>query len=390
MEIKNRNKKIFVVEMILIVLIIVLVSIFIFINLFRYKQGLNADVAAEGLLAKEIWDTKQWIPDTWYTSTETKIISTANWSALFYGLTGSMCQAMGWGCILGMFFLLLSVGYFANVLKFNGIQKLLLIALCLLLPNSLAEIQMIYTHASYYVVYLTLFFLTLGWYVCLLKNEQKIWGISALVYMLHFLVGAQGVRGILIVSGPLIALEMIRRMYLVYREKKIDKQEHRITIAVLFTLIIGFVGCQLPFSIGQSMSRNIRNAPAKFVNQILPQFMDTMVWKQISIIEKISVVICLVIVLGLSMSILIKGIKRENIKLEEWCYLMCVLSVALTAMALTFTTVESSSRYYILIFFAMAMALVILWERRLLYRWIIIAIIVITFAGNIVRVYIPP
>lgn len=389
MKIKNKTKEIPLYEIVFTILIVVLCLIFSYINLFRYKQGLNADIAAEGLLAREIWETKQWIPNTWYTSTETKIISTANWSALFYGLTESMCQAMGWGCIIGMLFLLVCIGYFTKELQFNRGQKILFLLLCLLLPNSLVEIQMIYTHAGYYVVYLALFFLTLGWYVRIQSNDKKKWVVGALVYILHFLVGAQGVRGILMISGPLIGLEMIRRVYLFYRDKKIDRQENRITISVLLTLVVGYIGCQLPFSIGQSLSRNIRNAPTKFIEQIVPHFMDAMVWKQLSVIEKVSVAVCLLIVMGSVIATVRKGLKKEIVECKEWCLLVCVLSVVLTAMALTFTTVESSSRYYILIFFAVAMALTILWEKKTQYKWLTIIIIVITFVGNFIRVYIP-
>lgn len=389
MKIKDRIKEINIIDIFLIFLIIALCLLFSYINLFRYKQGLNADIAAEGLLAREIWETKQWIPDTWYTSTENKIISVANWSALFYGVTGSLSAAMGWGCILGMVYFLLCAEYLAKELQFNRTQKLLFLSLCLLLPNNIAEIQMIYTHAGYYVCHLGLFLWTLGWYVQMLKGKEKKWVTGVGIYVMHFLLGGQGVRGILMISGPMLGMEMIRRVYLFWKNGKIDKKDNRITISVLFTIIVGYVGGKLPFSVGYTVSRNIRNAPSKFINQIIPHFLDTIAWNFLSTIEKIAMFICLIGVVYFVVLIGIKGWKKEEIKYEEWVFLTSVLSVVLTAMALTFTTVESANRYYILIFFSIAFALVILGEKKKIYKWIVMAIVIVTLIGNSTRVYLP-
>ena len=389
MKIKDKIKEINIIDIFLVILIIALCFVFSYINLFRYKQGLNSDIAAEGLLAREIWETKQWIPDTWYASTETRIISTATWSAPLYGLIENLSLAMGLGCILGMIYFLFCAAYLAKELQFSRTQKLLFLLLCLLLPNNMDEIQMIYTHAGYYVCHLGLFFLTLGWYIRMLKGQEKAWGIGVVIYVVHFLLGGQGARAILMISGPLFGMEIIRRAYMFYKDRKVNRADNCITGCVLITVIMGYLGGKLPFSVGQPLSRNIRNAPSKFVNQIIPHFLDTIAWDRLSVIEKISVFVCLIGVACLVISIVVKGAKKEKIKHEEWAFFACVLSVVLTAMALTFTTIESANRYYILIFFAMAFAMVILWERKKQYKWLGMVVILITLAGNVSRVYLP-
>lgn len=69
-------------------------------NLFHYNYRMNADIASEALLGQVIWNSKQWVPDMWYPSTEVTLIGTANLSALFYGLCGSLKLAMELACVV--------------------------------------------------------------------------------------------------------------------------------------------------------------------------------------------------------------------------------------------------------------------------------------------------
>ena len=389
MNLKNKIKSFKILNLIFLLMLLVLCFVFSYINLFRYKEGINSDIAAEALLAREIWETKQWIPSTWYPSTETRVISTATWSALLFGLTKNLSLTMGLGCVVGMFFLLLCARYVAKKLEFGKRATLLFVMLCLLLLNNVAELQMTYLYAGYYVCHLGVFLWTLGSYAQMLKGQRNKQGLGVAIYAMHFLLSCQGSRAILMISGPLFGLEVVRRVYLLYKDRKYEKNENYISISVLMTLIIGYIGSKLPFSVGQPLFIKIRNAPTKFVEQIIPHFLDTILWKYLSISEKMAMLISLILVIGLVISIIIKGIKRKEIKNVEWALLLCVLSLVLTAMALTFTTIESANRYYILIFFAVAFALIITWEKNNFCKCIVMMIVVFTFIGNFERVYIP-
>lgn len=389
MKLKSKINSINILDIIFLAIIIVLCLIFSYINLFQYKSGINSDVAAESLLAREIWETKQWIPSTWYASTETRVISTATWSALIYGLTQNLSLSMGLGCIVGMIFLLACGAYLAKELGLDKTTTLLFLVLCLLLVNSMGELQMLYLHAGYYVCHLGVLLWSLGCYVRLLGGQRGKIGFGILNYLFHFLLACQGSRAILMISGPLFGMEIVRRMYDFYKTRKIDKKDNYITISVFATLIIGYLGSKLPFSVGQPLFIKIRNAPTKFVEQIIPHFLDTIWWEYLSGIEKIVLLASLVFVISYVTIIVIKGIQKREIETLEWVFLTCVLSLVLTALALTFTNVESANRYYILVFFCIAFALILMWKKNHFYKGIVMTIVVITFVGNCIRVYVP-
>ena len=95
-----------IVNIFLLILIFLLGAAFIYINLVQYKSGLNADVAAEGLLAKVIWESKEWLPKEWYFGNELRLVSTPNIAALFYGISNDICFSMGMSCVVASVFVL--------------------------------------------------------------------------------------------------------------------------------------------------------------------------------------------------------------------------------------------------------------------------------------------
>lgn len=61
---------------------------------------MDSDIAAEALLAREIWVEKDITPNDWISSTERRIIGMPTVAAVFYGITGSMQTAAGITCVL--------------------------------------------------------------------------------------------------------------------------------------------------------------------------------------------------------------------------------------------------------------------------------------------------
>ena len=80
-------------------------------NLLHYNYRMNADIASEALLGQAMWDSKQWVPDMWYPSTEVRIIGAANLSALFYGICGNLKLAMGLACIGFTLWIICEIAY---------------------------------------------------------------------------------------------------------------------------------------------------------------------------------------------------------------------------------------------------------------------------------------
>lgn len=371
----------------LLILTITMGIMFIYINLVQYKLGLNADIAAEGLLAKVIWESKEWVPDEWYFSTESRLISVADCAAVFYGMTKSICLSMGVACIVAGTFIIGGAYYLCEELNFTPTQKLLFLLLLMVLPNNKDEIELLFIYAGHYAFHIGLYFFTLIIYLKMLKKKKISKAMASIVIMLHFVIGVQGVRGILMITGPLMAVEVLRCVYSFWKERKWEKTA---IVYVLLLNVTGYLGGKLPMSIGQPLSRNIRKAPQKFIQNVLPDFLSTFDWKHIPVMEKVVYMLLLVVVIYMTINIIVKGIKKEKIEEENWIFMNFFVSVFLTMVALVFTTVVSSNRYFVVIYLTIAMGVTILMGRgNSIIKSCLIFMIAILFVGNCSRFYKP-
>lgn len=372
-------------------MVIIILSLWIaHINLVQYKVGLNADVASDGLLASIMWKSKQWIPEEWYVASETRLMGIANVAAIFYGLTNNMCLSMGLACMCGSVFIIGSLLCLCKALEYDCTQSLLFACGILILPNNKEQLELLYIYAGYYAFHIGLYFITLSIYVNLLKRKKiNNYGII-IVFGMCFIFGAQGVRGILMITGPLLAVELLRRIYEWYCNGRIKKEDQKVTVFVFLLNFFSFLGSMLPVSVGYPLSRNIRNAPQKFLKVVIPDFFAAMYWKELSLLEKTIWVGCLLTVVYFTVSILFKGCKKQIVKEEEWVYLNFVTSVFLTIAALTFTTVGSSSRYFTVIFFAIAMGISKLWKNsgEVVKGFLGVGLFIILIC-NCIRIYYP-
>lgn len=182
-----------------LVLLGVYMGIFAYLNLAKYRQHVDSDIAAEALLAREIWETKSLTPDNWLSSTERRVIGTSMVGAFFYGITGSMTTAMGIASVLVGLCLLASL---ALLLKRCGISALglaaALLAICALPINGIRnEGQMVpfvtllwFLFADYYAMHCICMFLSAAFYIrlhrlCetgdkLKRTDIAIWGALVL------------------------------------------------------------------------------------------------------------------------------------------------------------------------------------------------------------------
>lgn len=199
--------------------IVIMLSLIAMVNLFHYCYKMNADIASEAVLAQLIWESGEWLPKTWYASTELRIFSTPNLASFFYGLTGSMNWAMGISCTLMTMGIMVSAYFFTGQMEFCRQSRLLFLLLCLLIPNHFVTLELMYLFAGYYSIHIIILFVILGIYAKLqkrvMKGERLPGGLMIVSWLLSFCMGMQGVRGILILSGPLVVLEIIRNGYFI-------------------------------------------------------------------------------------------------------------------------------------------------------------------------------
>lgn len=377
------------IEKLFLVIILIQMGIIFFVNLAHYNYGLNADIASEGILARLIWESGEWVPSTWYVAEETRVFDVANLAALFYGLTANMQLAVGITCCVMTLGIVLSGYYFVSSLKLDFIQKEIFILLCLILPNNFTILELYYLFACYYSPHIIVLFLTLGMYARILEKGIKP-TCTILTLALHFMLGVQGVRGILVIAGPIFAVEIVRAISIWYKKAKYKLEDIKILIWSFLLIVVGFAGGLLPFAMGENLSRNIRNAPAKFIGKIIPDMIIALGLKAADgIMEKVILLFFVVVTLIVFGMIVYRTISKKELREWEWTYLVLFGSPVATAVIATFTTVESTGRYYFVFIMAMAMAAAILYNKKRITSFLMVVFIVGVFVLHLIKVYVP-
>ena len=335
----------------------------VWVNLFHYTYNMNADIASEGILARLIWESKEWVPDSWYVAAETRVFDMANLAALIYGISRNMVFSTGLACVLLTLGILASAYYLTACLKLQPVSKGVFLLTCVALPNNPMILELMYLQSSYYAPHTIVLFITLGIYARVLEGRFSPFAAIAAI-LLEFMLGVQSVRGILIVAGPVMAVEVFRNLYLFYRKTRPGKEDFCILIWSVLLVVSGFLGGLLPFSTGQVISRNIRKAPQKLWEQVIPDILKAMGAQDAEGIEWVFLV-GIYAVLVISLCILIGRFwGKEEIEVKDWIFMVLIAGPAAAAAILTFTTVGSSGRYFYGIIFAAALAAALLWEKQ--------------------------
>ena len=119
---RNKRKSISLLGWIIGALLLIYLGVFCYLNLCKYAQHVDSDIAAEALLAREIWVEKDITPNDWISSTERRIIGMPTVAAVFYGITGSMQTAAGITCVLLGAILLGTFYFFLNFYRQKTMQ----------------------------------------------------------------------------------------------------------------------------------------------------------------------------------------------------------------------------------------------------------------------------
>lgn len=193
MEKKERALKIALIAAVLVFILLIFYT-----NLFHYNYKMNADIGAEAILGELIWQSKEIVPDTWYSSTEARIISTPNIAALFYGMTGNMTLAMGLGCCFMTVLIALAILFFCKKAGIKETGCLMMVFLSLAVPVNFTFLELVYVFAGYYAIQTAVLFFTLGIYTETIHTAKVkyLWLLAGGVAAL--LLGFQGMRGILV------------------------------------------------------------------------------------------------------------------------------------------------------------------------------------------------
>ena len=206
-------------------------------------------------------------------------------------------------------------------------------------------------------------FLTMGVYVSVLGRKRINKCAFVLSVLLSFGMGIQGVRGILVLYGPLFGMEAIRNLYRLYCREKAEKTDIFVSIWVTALLLLSFAGTLFPVSIGQDISRNIRKGFQKLFTEVIPNMGVAIGLEAANPAEKAALIILLLTVLYLVLNILWRMCRKEKIEATEWAFLVICASPVITALMMAFTTFEMTERYGFLLTYVMAFAVVLMLGR---------------------------
>lgn len=351
-------------EALLIAGIICYISVVFITNLFHFNYRMNADIASDTILGSLIWESGQVLPDTWYVSTEARIIGASDISALFYGLCHNMTLSMGLACCVMTVMILLSIFLFLKALGIKRKYRLVMEFISLMIPTGFITLELSYLFACYYAIHIVTLFFTLAVYGDYMKTEKIKWVRTLICVLLAFILGVQGTRGILVIYGPLFGMEIIRNFYYVYSRQKKKKADLLLSGWAAMLLIISLIGTCFPISVGQSLSRNIRKGFGKLFTVVIPDMGRAIGFESTHLPGKICLLLLLLFSLYILGNILIRMLKKQELMTEEWIYLIVCSSPVVTALIVAFTTVESSERYYFILLFAIAYGIMLLYMEH--------------------------
>lgn len=160
------------IEIVLGILIVVMLGVIFRVNIQYYFYNINADIASEGILARLIWESGEWIPSTWCIAAETRMFDVANLAALFYGITLNMSISVGLACCVMTCAIVGSGIYMMKSVKMGIMSILIFVLLCLALPNNFMMLEVFYLFAAYYSPHIVVLFITLGVYARSLDKKM--------------------------------------------------------------------------------------------------------------------------------------------------------------------------------------------------------------------------
>lgn len=158
-------------------------------------------------------------------------------------------------------------------------------------------------------------------------------------------------------------MEAVRHLYLSYSGRRRKKEDFMISLWVAALFFFSVLGTLAPVSIGQGFSRNIRHGLQKLFTVVLPDMGRAVGFTSTGLVGKLCLGILLLAAVFILGEIFVRMLRKERIRVEEWIYLILCSSPVLTALIVAFTTIDSSERYYFILIFVMAYAVVLLCLR---------------------------
>ncbi len=381
--------------------VIAVICIYSWGNIYHYNAYMESDIASETLLAKVLYENGHVQPDTWQMSTAKRILSAPMLASFIYPLTGfDLNTAMGLGCSIMMIALVATMLYFGRQLGLGILESLLVILLSLVLSSPGNETQrMLYLYASYYVGHFISMFIVLGVYAGMLKGQKiSIPGILITI-PLAVLNGFQGTHAGMFFYMPLLGTEVLRVLHLFIKKRRgngeepgndpgeTDSDSHlspaQEYVITAWVLVVSVISVVVPRFFGSYMvdgvSRNIRHAPEKFFEIVLPFFLEVLGYGRLQLLVYIFVLAALV-----GYVLAVRNLDKNP---ELFSIFPILFGVIVVILSTTFTTAEAAPRYYLMQVFVVGAGIAVLMT---LYRhelMLILAALVIAYGVHSAAVF---
>lgn len=364
------------------------IGIFAYLNLAKYTQHVDSDIAADAMLAREIWEEKTLTPDSWISSTERRIVGTPALSALFYGMSGSMVFSMGLACVIVGGFLLAAIAWTFRRCQISCLgTATALLALCALPINGIRnEGQLVpfvtlvwFLFADYYAMHCICLFLCIAFYLYLHENPlpatSKERFRCALVWLLLLVfctgLALGGMRCLQVVILPLTVWEILLLFFESdHMSRKIPKTRWRASFFILSLLATGAMAKLYPSSVnypvylqdsGGMMDRLTHEVPASILeclgisgNCIVNSFPALM---QLGILAVLMLVIYgLFFLFGTD-----KNTQKPRMNTSQRMLIQALgTSFLFTVLIETVTTAETAHNYFFVVWFVIISVLAVL------------------------------
>ena len=179
--------------------------------------------------------------------------------------------------------------------------------------------------------------------------------------------------------------------------KKKEKSDILISLWAAALLVVSFLGTFYPRSVGQDLSRNIRNGFHKLFTVVMPDMARAIGFDDSQpVLVRICTLLLFLTTIFWLLQLLYRMCRKEEIKTEEWGGLILLSSPVVSALILAFTTVESTKRYCFLFTYAMAYVTILFYrkigqDKKLLYglRSGVGIIIALLAVERLLHIYLP-
>ncbi len=356
----NRSGFVRIMNLIMTLLLMAVLGILSYANIFHFAAHMDSDVASEAILAREIAKNNLRPPDTWVISTEVRYIYPANLAAPVYMLTHNLQLSMGIAATLCGLFLVVCMFFFYRKagLSKGGLMLALLIPF-VASANLHDYLEMFFMYAGYYFPVLAAIYITLFFYEEIIRQK------NFLFYVISFLIaavlGAQGMRGVLMVYLPILSAHAVKMIVRLCKKISLSKRDLIVALWLFAQTLLSAIVCRLTSAGVSDTSRNIRHGFEKLFTEVLPSVAALFAGGAGTVHSALGAVLCLT---GLVISVYLLFIDRTFDSDIRWTALASLWAGAFVMIfAMAFTTFEVAPRYSLYIFFAAGCGIGMLADR---------------------------